>query len=794
MKRPRGGRNPFDAAIADLTGAVHSHGVGVDEAGRVVWRHIAARSLDGLVDDERLDAWFGTAAKPSPSEAEILDGHNFSPADLGAAFERTAVLRLEGTAKRDAGMYYTPSPLADLAVAETLTALRRTGRPADGWRVLDPAAGAGVFAAAVVAQLARILVDEDGLNPVAALDRALTRSVYLVDTDPLAVAVARCLLVAQFGSADTDLGALERHVVHGDAVIGGPDANALVVERAALPWTVEFPEVFADGGFDAVVGNPPWGAIKPALREYAATLDPSLLRLESSALRAALASVAGVAGRELARQQRDYAARLRAAGYQRQGAGDTEFYRYFLELAHGLLRPGGVLGMLVPSALQRASGAASLRRLLLENGVFDVWLDFLNSRSIFAIHKMFRFSLVVWRQGDDRGIGRISFGLTSLEDARRALVEAPVPLSRAYLSAVSPSRLTIPDVRSGEEADLYARLHARHPALGDHVDGAWDVRFRRELDMTNDVSRFVTAEQALKEGARPAQDGSWLHPRLGELLPVFEGRMVHQFDAAAKGHVEGHGRSARWELLGPAQKEIRPRYLLPVTDAEGRRIPRTMRAAFCDVTGHANERTVLAALVPEVAVCGNKVPTCEFSGQDPDLALLWIAVANSFVIDWIARRRVSTTLNFFHWKELPFPRIDSDTEVGHRLVAAGEALSSSPGRPWTMGLAERATLRAQIDVDVAVLFGLDLYDAITVMLDFPLLDRGAPMGHRMVTRDHVLAGLAQALGCADVRLSQLGLSSEGGPDLLGERVAWHSAAGALAYVPGEFARSVRRPA
>ena len=270
--------------------------------------------------------------------------------------------------------------------------------------------------------------------------------------------------------------------------------------------------------------------------------------------------------------------------------------------------------------------------------------------------------------------------------------------------------------------------------------------------------------------------------------------MVHQFDAAAKGHVEGHGRSARWELLGPAQKEIRPRYLLPIRDAERRRIPRTVRAAFCDVTGHANERTVLAAVVPDVAVCGNKVPTCEFSGDDPDLALLWVAVANSFVVDWIARRRVSTTLNFFHWQELPFPRLDPHSEVGRRLVVAGDALSSSPGRPWSMGFAERAALRAQIDVDVAVTFGLDLRDAVTVLSDFPLLDRGAPEGHRTVTRDSVLAGLARTLDCGDVRLSEIGLGPEGGPDLLEERLPWHFSAGAIAYVPGEFARSVRRPA
>lgn len=270
--------------------------------------------------------------------------------------------------------------------------------------------------------------------------------------------------------------------------------------------------------------------------------------------------------------------------------------------------------------------------------------------------------------------------------------------------------------------------------------------------------------------------------------------MVHQFDAAAKGHVEGHGRSAQWELLGPGDKDIRPRFLLPADEASRRGIKLAPRASFCDVTGHANERTVLAAVVPGLAVCGNKVPTCDFKDGDEDTAYLWAAIANSFVVDWVARRRVSTTLNYFHWYEVPFPRLDDRSDVGRRLVAAARALSSDPGRPWTTSLPDRARLRADIDVEVLRLYGLDLRDAAVILADFPLLDRGAPDGHDSVTRDLVIAQLGCATGAADLRLSDIGLDAGAGPDLLADRVDWHGAAGATAYVPGEFARTRRRSA
>src|SRR5690606_6138370 len=97
--------------------------------------------------------------------------------------------------------------------------------------------------------------------------------------------------------------------------------------------------------------------------------------------------------------------------------------------------------------------------------------------------------------------------------------------------------------------------------------GEWNVRFRREVDMTNDARRFLPRLRAVEEGAVRRADGAWLHPDRGVLLPVYEGRMVHQFDAAAKAHIEGHGRSAKWRVLGPREKQIQPRYLIAESDA-----------------------------------------------------------------------------------------------------------------------------------------------------------------------------------------------------------------------------------
>ena len=147
------------------------------------------------------------------------------------------------------------------------------------------------------------------------------------------------------------------------------------------------------------------------------------------------------------------------------------------------------------------------------------------------------------------------------------------------------------------------------------------------------------------------------------------------------------------------------------------------RAGFCDIAGHANERTVIAAIIPGGVVCGNKVPTCRFSA--PDAAkrhLIWVGLANSFVFDWVARRRLSTSLNYFHLREMPFPNVDTsgflESELAYRVAQLtdieehNESLSSwlleasgyVRGGNGLLGEAARRSVRARVEALGCLLF------------------------------------------------------------------------------------------
>ncbi|HVR18804.1 MAG TPA: N-6 DNA methylase, partial [Polyangiaceae bacterium] len=220
--------------------------------------------------------------------------------------------------RRASGSHYTSRALAERVVEATVAPLLGERPSADdvlALRVCDPAVGSGAFLVAACRVLARRVAEAwgDASEPtLVARARALVAnaSLFGVDRDPLAIETARRALAACVGPAAAGF---ERNLVVGDALLD--DFEAL------------FPDVARVGGFAAFVGNPPW------------------------------VSYAGRAAQPLEPELRaEYTKRYRGfAGYRNlQGL--------FVERAAALLRPGGRLGLLLPSSMSELAGYAATRR------------------------------------------------------------------------------------------------------------------------------------------------------------------------------------------------------------------------------------------------------------------------------------------------------------------------------------------------------------------------------------------------------------------------------------------------
>lgn len=242
--------------------------------------------------------------------------------------------------------------------------------------------------------------------------------------------------------------------------------------------------------------------------------------------------------------------------------------------------------------------------------------------------------------------------------------------------------------------------------------------------MTNDAGSFIDLNEAISKDFIEQLDGRWVSRHFqGALLPIYEGRMVHQYDCRAKEYLSGQGRTAKWSVPTPGAGKIQPHFFVSESYARKKGWEPRERIGYCEISGHAATRTVLAAKIPAYSVCGNKVPVLKTSQNRFDEDLLWLTYANSLVIDWVMRRWISTTINQFYWKNIPYPLNVSDLDKAFLVDAAKllstqkEPLESDGPRLW---LSKRAKLRVAIDAVIINLYGLSITDAKVLLQDFDL--------------------------------------------------------------------------
>lgn len=157
---------------------------------------------------------------------------------------------------------------------------------------------------------------------------------------------------------------------------------------------------------------------------------------------------------------------------------------------------------------------------------------------------------------------------------------------------------------------------------------------------------------------------------------------------------------------------------------------------------------------------------------------MWLSIVNSFAFDWMLRRVLTTTVNYFLLQSVPIPRLTKDDLSWKKLANAARELNILDNSGATRATHERmAQLRAQIDTEVALAYGLGLKDMELILQDFPLLDRGQIRLHgesrSTITRDTVLSVMASRTG--------------NNPKVWSSRVAEAHTLGAVAYIPSEVA-------
>ena len=510
-------------------------------------------------------------------------------------------------------------------------------------------------------------------------------------------------------------------------------------EYSLFHWHLEFPEIFSRGGFDLVLGNPPWDTLSPDVKEFFATFDPQVREQDRDGQRAIVEHL--LEAPQIAQGWRDNCRRLYASVHAFKnggryhlfapgnlGKGDFNIYRMFAETALAIAGPDGFTAQLVPENLANGANAAAIREELFDRRRLDLLLTFENRREVWfkGLHSAAVFCLYSARRADAAVQFRAAFDIRDVESLRAAERE-PLLIPRELVEEFSPDALAVMRFSSQAEIDAVTKAYSRCPRFGDRTAGEPYRHYMREIDMGNDRELF---------GEGPGG------------LPLYEGRMVQQHDHRAKGYRSGRGRAAVWEPLsfGDATKSIQSQWRISQVPAKAAERVRRYRVGFCDVASPTNERSLVAALIPPGAICGHKVPTILYDDGYEWAYAVWLGVANSFAADFVARKKVSLTMALGVLDSLPFPRpapydaaarclvplvarltCTSPEMLGYwRLLASDGFVDPVQGGaiPGELDEDRRLELRAQIDAIVAAdVYGIDRAELEFIMSTFPTAAR-----------------------------------------------------------------------
>ena len=464
------------------------------------------------------------------------------------------------------------------------------------------------------------------------------------------------------------------------------EARRLIAEERFLHWQVAFPGVWSnwesaglEGGFDAVIGNPPWDRMKLQQVEWFAARRLEIAKEPRAAVRKRMIRELEEAGDLLAQDfalasaRAETASRMARKGgdYPLLSGGDVNLYSLFVERAMTLAKRTGMVGLLTPSGIASDKTSARFFQGVATGGKLKALYDFENRRTRYNAPPFFpdvdsrvKFCALVASPSPLEGDARCSFflqDLSELDDPKRRF-----RLNAADFARVNPNTGTAPIFRSRRDADLTTAIYRRLPVLADRSSGeavkAWPVKYTTMFHMTNDSGLFRTrVELEEEEGAWPIGGNRYDSPS-GEWVPLYVGRMIHQFDqraASVELNPENLHNAALSDDIGPEQKADpafvpTPQYWVPASEVS---FPEGIEwtIAFRDIARATDVRTMIAAAVPLVGL-GNTVPTIILRniGNHRSSAALLLGNFGAIVFDFVVRQKAqSTHLNWYIVEQLP---------------------------------------------------------------------------------------------------------------------------------------------
>ncbi|MDB9400112.1 ATP-binding protein [Microcystis aeruginosa CS-567/02-A1] len=507
---------------------------------------------------------------------------------------------------------------------------------------------------------------------------------------------------------------------------GKPKKRLLNIDDIAnlkpFHWGYHFDKVLNNGGFDAIITNPPWEIFKPQAKEFFAQHNELVTKNKMDIKAFEKEQKKLLENQDISQAWLEYQSQFpyvsayyrSSAHYKNQisvvngkkAGTDINLYKLFIERCFYLLREGGECGIVVPSGIYTDLGTKQLREMLFSETQVTGLFCFENRKMIFeGVDSRFKFVVLTFIKGGTTPDFPSAFMRLDVRELARFPNEDSLNIDVDMVRRLSPDSLSVMEFKSELDIQIAEKM-LRFPLLGEKIDDKWNFVLKREFDRGNNNNIFQI---------KPTPDS----------IPLFVGKMFHQFlltdELTPYWIQESIGRT----ILGGEK------YQNQILDYQ------LYRWVHRRIARNTDSRTLITTIAPKRVFCDNNSTTIDLNkSKISNLEMLFLtAICNTFIVDWLLRQKVTTTLNMFYIYQLPIPRLTAGDKYFNEIVeGAAKLICTTPefdDLAQEVGLGshkngvtdetERAEIRAELDGMIAHLYGLSKEEFAYILTTFPLV-------------------------------------------------------------------------
>ncbi len=401
-------------------------------------------------------------------------------------------------------------------------------------------------------------------------------------------------------------------------------------------------------------------------------------------------------------------------------------HKLFVEQCYNLLRNDGYCSMIVPSSICTDESAGELRQLLFIHTRITGLFSFENSREILpGVDPRFEFTLLSFEKGQSTETFPSAFSRRILEDLEHFPARNAVIMSVDFIRRFSPDALALGKFRGQRDVSISEKMTV-FPSLRETVYHTRNLKVSSGVSLSSMHRLMLTTP---KEGT----------------LPVYEGKMIHQFTHLAA--------PPRYWIDSESLVQEEQRRFSPMESAvkqwqqsEGH----GYHLVFRSISSRTNSRTMMATILPPRTFINNTLNFVS-SPLNPEELLFLTALFNSFIIDFAVRLRVATRLSISLIYQIPIPHLTRQDAYFKEIVARAARLicttedfkalwEGAMRESWSPALAaenqvERNRLCAELDGLAAQVYRITEDDFAYILRSFPLISAPTKIAAQNAYRD-----------------------------------------------------------